>query len=67
MLSNCNFILDQGLLTCWNVAGMSYKIELLTLLIPCQIHALVAQGQTILAEDKAGERDFSQGMFIHFQ
>jgi len=46
---------------------MSYKIELLTLLIPCQIHALVAQGQTILAEDKAGERDFSQGMFIHFQ
>jgi len=46
---------------------MSYKIELLTSLIPSQIHALVAQGQTILAEDKAGERDFSQGMFVRFQ
>jgi len=27
-----------------------------------QIHALVAQGSTILAEHQAGKRDFSQGM-----
>lgn len=28
-----------------------------------QIHALVAQGSTILAEHQAGKRDFSQGQF----
>jgi hypothetical protein len=27
-----------------------------------QIHALVAQGSTILAEHQAGKRDFSQGL-----
>lgn len=27
-----------------------------------QIHALVARGDTILAEHQAGKRDFSQGM-----
>jgi hypothetical protein len=34
------------------------------LILNCvQIHALVAQGSTILAEHQAGKRDFSQGLF----
>jgi len=35
-----------------------------SLMLNCsQIHALVAQGSTILAEHQAGKRDFSQGRF----
>lgn len=41
-----------------------YKFLEEELVLNCpQIHALVAQGSTILAEHQAGKRDFSQGRF----
>jgi hypothetical protein len=40
---------------------LNASLEQYLVLKYAQIHALVAQGSTILAEHQAGKRDFSQG------